>query len=138
VAELVVDAGAVEAPVVDAGLAVTTVDAGAEPDEPIKPDKVKPAKPVVLTTAMVSKAVSGAKAKIQKCFKDHRADLPSPQGTLSLQFVIAGSGKVTQASTNLPNTGVSRCIEGVVKGIAFPRHVDLEVRVPLALGWDVR
>ncbi|MEW5742803.1 MAG: protein kinase [Myxococcota bacterium] len=137
VAEAVVDAGAPEA--LDAGSAVAVgpqVDAGVE--EPPLPAKGKPAKPVVLTTALVSKGVSGAKGRIQKCFRDFRDELPSPQGTLKLQFTIASSGKVTAATTDLPGTKVSKCIEGAVKAINFPRHVDLEVRVPIALAWDVR
>ncbi|MCC6336296.1 MAG: serine/threonine protein kinase [Myxococcales bacterium] len=138
VAEAEVDAGppAVE----DAGSALAVaaeVDAGAE--EPAVPAKgAKPAKPVVLTTALVSKGVSGAKGRIQRCFRDHRDELPSAQGTLKLQFTIASSGKVTAASTDLPGTKVSKCIEAAVRALSFPRHVDLEVRVPIALAWDVR
>jgi hypothetical protein len=136
VAEAVVDAGAPE--VVDAGTALVVapeVDAGAEES---LPSKSKLPRPVVLTTALVSKGVSGAKGKIQKCFRDHRDELPSPQGTLKLQFTIASSGKVTAASTDLPGTKVSKCVEGAVRAISFPRHVDQEVRVPIALAWDVR
>ena len=134
VSEPEVDAGAAVEP--DAGAALAVVDAGAPVDA--TPPKSGKAKPVVLTTAMVSRTVGAAKGRIQKCFKDHRADLPAPQGTLTLQFTIASSGRVSSATTDLPGTKVSSCIEGVVKSLGFPRHVDLEVRVPLALGWDVR
>jgi serine/threonine-protein kinase len=137
VAEGVVDAGAPE--VVDGGAALVVapeVDAGAE--EPAQAKGRPKTGPVLLTTAMVAKGVSGAKAKIQKCFRDHRDELPSPQGTLKLQFTIASSGKVTAASTDLPGTKVSNCVEAALRAISFPRHVDQEVRVPLALAWDVR
>jgi hypothetical protein len=137
VAEVVVDAGAPE--VVDGGAALVVapeVDAGAE--EPAQAKSRPKTGPVLLTTAMVAKGVSGAKAKIQKCFRDHRDELPSPQGTLKLQFTIASSGKVTAASTDLPGTKVSSCVEAALRAISFPRHVDQEVRVPLALAWDVR
>jgi serine/threonine-protein kinase len=136
----VVDAGAVAAvvpqpppdpaPEMDAGVEAP-VDAGA-------PVKATPQRAVTLTTAMVQKGISQQKARFQKCFKDNKAELPSPQGTLKVQFAIASSGKVSSATTDLAGTKVSGCIEKAVKGIVFPRHVDLEVRVPIALSWDVR
>ncbi|HEY0883146.1 MAG TPA: AgmX/PglI C-terminal domain-containing protein, partial [Archangium sp.] len=136
----VVDAGAVAAvvpqpppdpsPEVDAGVEAP-VDAGA-------PVKATPQRAVTLTTAMVQKGISQQKARFQKCFKDNKAELPSAQGTLKVQFAIASSGKVSSATTDLAGTKVSGCIEKAVKGIVFPRHVDLEVRVPIALSWDVR
>jgi hypothetical protein len=119
-----VDAGSPmpEPEVVDAGVAV------APPRQ----------KPVTLTTALVQRGISQNKARFQKCFKDNKAELPSPQGTLKVQFAIASTGKVSSASTDLSGTKVSSCIEKAVKGMVFPRHVDLEVRVPIALSWDVR
>jgi hypothetical protein len=55
-----------------------------------------------------------------------------------VNFVIASTGKVTSVTTDRPGTKVSRCIETAMKGVSYPRHVDLEVRVPIALNWDVR
>lgn len=134
----VVDAGAaplvIAPPVIDAGPAEVAEarDAGEVKKEPGK------VKPVVLTTVMVQKAIGQNKARFERCFKEHKADLPGQTGTVMVQFTIAGSGKVSQATTDRPGTGVSKCLEGVVKAISFPRHVDLEVRVPIALNYDVR
>jgi serine/threonine-protein kinase len=147
---LVVDAGVVVAPVpvpvvVDAGPAVvappvpTAVDAGGlvTSDAGLKASAPVPARPISLTAAIVSKGISQNKGRIQACFKDHKADLPSSKGVIVVKFAIASTGKVTEATTDLPNTGVSRCIEAVVKSIGYPRHVDQEVRVPIQLEYDV-
>ncbi len=125
----------VDAGVVDAGAAAAAVeDAGAKDDEP-RPVKQRP---VVLTTAAVQKVVGANKARIQRCFKDNKRDLPGQKGSLKVQFTIASSGKVSQVQTELEGTQVARCVAGVVKAMRFPPHVDQEVRVPIALGYDVQ
>ena len=130
----VIDAGPPEV-AFDAGLKVidAVVDAGAAEVMPVKPQG-----PVRLTTAMVQKGISQNKARFQKCFKDNKAELQAGQGTLKVTFAIASSGKVSTVSTDLEGTKVSNCIEAVVRAMVFPRHVDVEVRVPIALSWDVR
>ncbi len=133
---VVVDAGppVVEAPVIDAG---APEDAGGA--EPAMDAGVKAAaRPVTLTTAMVLKQLNQGKPRFQKCFKDNKPELPTPQGTLVVNFGIASSGRVTTVTTSLPGTKVSKCIEKVVGSMIFPRHVDVEVRVPLPMSWDVR
>ncbi|MDP1826711.1 MAG: protein kinase [Archangium sp.] len=134
-------------PVVDAGLPGVVIDAGApEVDAGLVVDAgvvdagvaVKAQRPVSLTTAMVQKGISANKGRFQKCFKDNKPELPAAQGTLKVTFAIASSGRVSSVSTDLQGTKVSRCIEAAVRGMVFPRHVDLEVRVPIALSWDVR
>ncbi len=133
---LVIDAGLAE--VIDAGAVVAEVDAGLpEIDAGVAVIK-QPLKPVVLTTAMVGKAISANKGRFQKCFKDNKASLPSPQGTLKVTFAIANTGKVTRVTTDLPGTKVSSCLEAAVKAMVFPRHVDVEVQVPFPLTWDAR
>ncbi len=128
---------AVPTPAIDAGLAEAVIDAGvAEVDAGVA--VVKFAKPVTLTTAMVQKGISQNKGRFQKCFKDNKPELPGTQGTLKVTFAIASTGKVSTVTTDLEGTRVSKCIEVAVKGMIFPRHVDLEVRVPIALSWDVR
>ena len=99
---------------------------------------VKSQKPVTLTTAMVQKGISQNKGRFQKCFKENKPELPAAQGTLKVTFAIASTGRVSSVSTDLEGTSVSKCIQSAVKGMTFPRHVDLEVRVPIALNWDVR
>ena len=128
----------VVAPVIDAGLpevviAAVLIDAGV-PEVPV----VKSQKPVTLTTAMVQKGISQNKGRFQKCFKENKPELPAAQGTLKVTFAIASTGRVSSVSTDLEGTSVSKCIQSAVKGMTFPRHVDLEVRVPIALNWDVR
>jgi len=131
------DAGPEE--VLDAGVAVDAgapeVDAGSPPDA--GPGVPRPATPVQLTPTMVSRAVAAHKARFQRCFIQHRGDLPARTGTLTVRFAIASTGRVAEASTDLEGTAVSACVVGVVKGIGFPRHVDAEVRVPVALTWDL-
>jgi hypothetical protein len=64
--------------------------------------------------------------------------LPTPQGKLMVNFAIPSTGKVSSVKTSLPGTKVSACVEKTVSAIAFPRHVDVEVQVPMPLSWDVR
>ncbi len=130
----VIDAGVPEVLVIDAGLAEVVIDAGVP--EPMA--VVKSQKPVTLTTAMVQKGISQNKGRFQKCFKENKPELPAAQGTLKVTFAIASTGRVSSVSTDLEGTSVSKCIQSAVKGMTFPRHVDLEVRVPIALNWDVR
>lgn len=99
---------------------------------------VRASGPVTLTSAMAQRLVWQNKSRFQQCFKEHRAELPAEQGTLKVSFTIASSGKVTSASTDLPTSQVSKCIEAAVRQIVFPRHVDLEVGMRVALTWDVR
>jgi serine/threonine-protein kinase len=128
----VIDAGGAE---IDAGATTAPPDAGAEADAGATN---RPQRPVSLTTAMVQRGISQNKGHFQKCFKDNKPELPSAQGTLRVTFAIASTGRVSSVSTDLPGTKVSNCIEAAVRAMVFPRHVDLEVRVPIALSWDVR
>ncbi len=131
-----IDAGlpAVVAEAIDAGLA-EVIDAGVAV---VMAPVVKSQKAVTLTTAMVQKGISQNKGRFQKCFKENKPELPAAQGTLKVTFAIASTGRVSSVSTDLEGTSVSKCIQSAVKGMTFPRHVDLEVRVPIALNWDVR
>ena len=149
VVAVVIDAGAaVEPAPIDSGAAVVVdagpvavapePDAGSSPDEPPDAGKVGPVKPVVLTPALVVKRINTVKARIQKCFVEHKGDLPTPAGVLRVEFEIASSGKVTSITTSLPGTNVSKCVESAIRAAGFPRHVDQAIRVPLPLSWDVR
>jgi hypothetical protein len=136
------DAGVVirGTPVADAS--VEPFDAGEPEDAGVEVSDAGRApavvKPISLTPVIVQRGISQNKARFQKCFFDHRADLPSKSGAVMLRFVIASTGRVTEASTDLPGTsGASKCLEGVVKSITFPRNVDNGVRVPISLGYDL-
>jgi serine/threonine-protein kinase len=137
-----VDSGAPSVALVDAGPAVVAevIDAGATSDEPVVDAGARPTtnKPVQLTPVIVMKRINTVKSRIQRCFQEHKGDLPTPQGVLRVEFEIASSGKVSSISTSLPGTGVSKCVEAAIKAAGFPRHVDQGIRVPLPLSWDVR
>jgi serine/threonine protein kinase len=145
-------------PQVDAGVPTHSIiaDAGIEPDfdageadfDAGDPDfdagateragRVTP-KPISLTPAIVQRSISQNKARFQKCFVQHQADLPAKSGAVLLRFVISGNGRVTDASTDLPNgSAASACLESVVTGIVFPKNVDNGVRVPISLGYDLQ
>ncbi len=158
VAPAVVDAGTVVTPapavdagppeVVDAGLVVVdprpgVLDAGAPDAGSGKAtpqnggEKTRPP-PVTITEAIVQRAVAQNKARFQQCFKAYESELPARRGVLKVRFTIVSSGKVNEAATDLPNTHVAKCIEGVVKAMVFPRHVDREVGVPIELSYDLQ
>jgi serine/threonine-protein kinase len=135
-----IDSG-LSAPGLDAG-SVEALDSGAPEDagaSEVDAGQVarKPPGAVQLTPILVSRAIAANKARFQRCFVVHEADLPARTGTLTLRFSIASSGRVSEASSDLEGTPVSSCVVGVVKSIAFPRHVHAEVRVPIALTWDL-
>jgi serine/threonine-protein kinase len=117
----------VQAPPVDAGPAAPEA----------RPSPPRLAAPVELTPALVSRTITASKARFQRCFLQHQADLPARTGTLTVRFSIASSGRVTEATSDLEGTSVSGCVVAVVRTIGFPRHVDAEVRVPVALTWDL-
>ncbi|MFT3710097.1 MAG: protein kinase [Archangium sp.] len=139
---LVVDAGppVLPAPVIDAGPAVVAevIDAGAAEEPAVDAGAKVSTKPVSLTPVIVMKRINTVKGRIQKCFQEHKGELPTPQGVLKVEFEIASSGKVTTVTTSLPGTGVSKCVEASIRAAGFPRHVDQAIRVPLPLTWDVR
>jgi hypothetical protein len=132
------DAGTAMAAVPDASAAVVAVVHDAGLDGPDAGQAVGPAKPIVLTPAVVQRVIAANKQKFTTCFRDHKADLPSSTGTIKVMFSIASSGKVASATTELEGTHVGRCVNEVVKAMRFPRHVDAEVRVPIALAYDVK
>jgi Protein kinase domain len=133
---LVVDAGSTEPP--DAGPPV--IDAGSVAPDAGVPDagSAKVVRPVTITEAIIQRAVAQNKARFQQCFKTYDSELPARRGVLKVRFTIVSSGKVNEAATDLPNTKVSKCIEGVVKAMGFPRHVDREVGVPIELSYDLQ
>jgi serine/threonine-protein kinase len=128
--ESVPDAGPVVAEAIDAGAPVVP-DAGA-------PVKVAPKARVELTPILVQRLLNEKKKGYEQCFRENKAELPSPQGTLNVNFVIASSGRVTSVTTSLAGTRVSKCMERVISSVVFPRHVDSAVKVPLPISWDVR
>ena len=73
-----------------------------------------------------------------RCFEQHKEDLPSDQGQVTVQFTILGSGRVTDAHAvgPLAKTGVGRCLAQRVGAIRFPLNND--DRVSLALPFEYR
>lgn len=119
----------------DAGVA--ELDAG-QPEVTVPDAGRAVAKPIVLTTAIVQRAIGQNKGRFQRCFTEHRDDLPGRSGAVLLTFVIASTGRVSEATTDLPLTsGASKCLTQVVKTISFPRNVDQGVRVPISLSYDL-
>ena len=139
----------VEAAVPDAGVAIipvpisrvenaidggtlATVDAGAEPL--IKP---QPAAPVTLTSSLIMKVVRQHAGAVSKCFDLNKADLPSDTGQLAVNFTILGSGRVSDAKSQLPDTRVGKCVEQTVFAMRFPVNKDKEVKLTLPFAYQV-
>ena len=138
----VVDAGVVAPPsppvpvpvaAADSGPAAA-VDAGAE--AATRP--VVPAGPVTLTPALIMKVVRQHAGAVSKCFDTHKADLPTDSGQLAVNFTIASSGKVTEVKSQLPTTGVGKCVEQTVSAMRFPVHRDKEVTLTLPFAYQVK
>ena len=104
---VVIDAG-----VVDAGVEVEVVDAGvaAAPDK-----KPTPAKPVVLSTPLISSVIRKNAGPVVRCFQEHRGDLPGTSGKVDVTITIDRSGKVREVSSAVSNTEVGRCLEARLK-----------------------
>jgi hypothetical protein len=144
---VIVDAGApavvapppvvepVPAAAVDAGVAEAPVDAGVAE---VKPPPAHVNKPVKLTTNAIVAVVKRSKAQAQRCFDQHKKDLPADSGQLQVTFSILGSGKVGTAKSGMSDKQVGRCIEGVVKAMRFPAHVDGELQLTLPFEYQVK
>ncbi|MBL8924542.1 MAG: serine/threonine protein kinase [Myxococcaceae bacterium] len=131
----------VPAVVVDAGGVAEPLDAGApEPVDAGAPDKVKPAgaKPVVLSTPIISQVIRKNAGPVVKCFQEHKSELPAASGKVDVTITIERSGRVRDASSAMSATPVGQCLEGRLKQIRFPAHVDESVTVTLPLNYKVQ
>lgn len=135
------DAGAVAA---DTGPGGAVADA-VTPDQgttQVKPAAAKlPAKKrIKLTVAEIQKVVSARRGPIMKCFEQHKEDLQSDSGTVTVQFGIVDSGKVSGATVlgELASTKVGRCLRDRVGRLKFPAHQDKEVKLGLPFAYTVQ
>jgi serine/threonine protein kinase len=129
--------------------ALAPVPAERVPPPPVEPPRtevvaptveepVKPTRPVKLTAQLIEGVVRARYGAFTRCFQDNKADLPGAEGQLQLTFTIAGSGKVTQAKSDLSGKPVSRCIESQVQNLRFPVNKDKEVTLTLPLRYQVK
>ncbi len=122
--------------VVDAGsLGATVVDAGAAPVEVVVP---RPVKPVRLEGPALMVTVKRAAPAMTHCIELNKAELSSDTGTIPLTVTIAGSGKVTRASTPLTGSKVGACLEERARAMRFPAHTDAEVTVTIPFRYEVK
>jgi serine/threonine protein kinase len=136
----VVDAGVVGGPnlpianeIVDAG-APAVVDAGGG-ELVIRPPPVKLGP---LTPPIIMKGVRQHAGPVSRCFDTYKDDLPSDTGQLSVFFTILGSGKVSQAKSQLSEKRVGQCIEQAVMAMRFPLNTDKEVSLTLPFAYQVK
>jgi len=136
-------------PVADAGMAPASVDSGMSTAEPVVDagqTVVEPIidagttktvrQPVVLSGAMVTRALGANNAKLQNCLTKYKAQLPTGKGKIVVNITIPSSGKVSEVLTDVSGTPLGTCLENVVKAIRFPAHIDAAVRVPVPLNFD--
>ena len=87
-------------------------------DEPAAPQKKKPAAPAKkeLDRRDVAQAMAGVKGAVQRCHA-----LEGYEGTVSVHFVVAATGKVSKAAAVAGNTGrTGSCVAAAVKLAHFP------------------
>jgi serine/threonine protein kinase len=115
---------------VDAGVAVippsidpvveTAVDAGVKPAVVVGPPKR-------LEAETILKVIKQNYGGIARCLSTHEKDLDGEKGQVKLRMTIGASGKVTDASSELADRGVGKCLESHARSIRFPAHKDKEV-----------
>jgi serine/threonine-protein kinase len=95
--------------------------------------------PIKLGLPEVQRVVSRERGSVMSCFQDHRDELPSAKGQVTVQFSILSSGKVTGAATQgaLSGTPVGRCLEQRVTRMKFPVHRDKQVTLALPFEYRV-
>ncbi|GEN12671.1 serine/threonine protein kinase [Myxococcus fulvus] len=93
-------------------------------------------KKVSLTVDDISRVVAKGRSRITTCFEKNRADLPSSEGQVQVEFSIASTGKVRAGVTGaLAETGVGRCLRAQAERLRFPAHLDEEVNVMVPFSW---
>lgn len=128
--------------VADAGASVVVLapeaDAGAPP--PAERDAgtlARPAAPVLLTPAVITRVVKLNQVQVMSCFQQHREELKADRGTVNVAFRILRSGQVSEARAELGGR-VGACLEARVKALKFPRHRDAEVSLTLPLIYELK
>jgi serine/threonine-protein kinase len=131
VAAPVVDAGAAAAPVVEA-----PVDAGsgAKENTAVKPVCPPGAKP----SQLVMKTVKDHYGELTACLDKFKSELPADQGNLTVKFHIIPNGRIIEASTDLPGTKVSSCVEERLKVMRVACYNGGDVTANLPLHWNVK
>lgn len=78
----------------------------------------------VLDQGVIRRIVNAHLAEVRYCYNEGLSTDPELQGRVGVQFTIAASGTVEDASvasTTLDNAEVAECITGAVKRWQFPR-----------------
>lgn len=109
------------------------VDAGARPQP-----QPQPPRPVLLGTAQIGQVIRKNAGPVVRCFQEHRDDLPGATGTVPVTITIDRSGRVREVSSQLKGTEAGTCLEGRLKQLKFPAHVDESVTVTLPLSYKVQ
>jgi hypothetical protein len=73
-----------------------------------------------LDKAIIRRFVKRNLDKIQYCYEKALLAKPGLKGTVMVQFFIAPTGTVPSAHATGVDDAVATCVEGVIKGIAFP------------------
>lgn len=134
------DAGAavvVPLPVVDAGVAEVVADAGAvAAGGGSGGERPNPIRPVRLTQANIMAVVRRSAGRVTKCLEQHQGDLPADRGNLDVTFTILPTGRTTGVVSGAAQKAVGKCVEGVVKAMHFPPHVDKEVTITVPFAYE--
>ena len=110
------------------------VDAGVE--RPVLDEGIsEAAPPPMLEYGVVQRVIGRGHAALSKCFLEHEADLPSIEGQVMVTFTIDDLGQVTEASTDMKNKPVGKCLEAQVKKLRFPSKRYTRTKLTLPLGY---
>jgi TonB family protein len=91
-----------------------------------------------LDKSVIDEYIKRHMRQIRNCYERELSGNQKLSGRVSTQFVISGSGRVTQAgveSSSIGNASVERCLTDVLKRIVFPEPLGggiVEVKYPFA------
>ncbi len=126
-------------PVQPAPVPVQPAPVAVQPPKPDPRPAPKP-KPKQLTGPDVQHRLAAYQREVERCFVDHRADLPADQGQIKFELTILGSGKVVNSRVlgGLAGTHVGDCVEKKISQLKFPAHADAELSLSSGYTYSVK
>ncbi len=91
------------------------------------------AKPEAEDVGPTQDVIDRSVPKLMACFAKFPAAAPSRSGRYDVTLWVDGTGRVTKADVDLPESDVSRCVRGVAKTIRFRPGFEKQVKEVIPL-----
>jgi outer membrane biosynthesis protein TonB len=88
-----------------------------------------PAMASSLDKEVIRRPIRVAMPKITRCYENQLAVNPKLEGRVTVQFTIASTGKVIEATATGVDDTLAACVAGVIRTLQFPRARSGTIRV---------